>query len=422
MRVNGKQVASKDDVEKAIIKLLEHPMTRAQLATALKRNPSTLWRDYLNPMVAKGVIEKQGDYYKRKGAVERVVEKEHFDDIIKKSGFAQLPLLADYVSHMRSLRAGIPFIAKAYKMCTGKIVPTFKCRPEHWTRETTTQFLQAYREHRKTDRIDGNLRQMIRYWHDYVLHDPITDAEKSLWGVDGKKDNAGAHAYVKLTDSQIHALADYYLNKGDLETAAWVCFEIETFARPKMAFKAPMGAFKPVERTIKLAHVDGFDEPIYDASFIQMLQVLNMVLPAGRVRVETVHDEIFEGQIYEAKTDHTWPKFIVDPKAVKVVREWLQTRKDKATIFGSGETFEQFMDRLSPILKQGYDEVNATDRYFTQRPLYALRHIGAHLWLRRTAYNYAAVAEMGWEDITTLKKYYGGFDRAQLDKQLMRRW
>ncbi len=45
--------------------------------------------------------------------------------------------------------------------------------------------------------------------------------------------------------------------------------------------------------------------------------------------------EIFEGKLYESKTNVTWPKEIRSPIAVSTIKSWLDTRKGKVTIFGN---------------------------------------------------------------------------------------
>jgi integrase len=72
-----------------------------------------------------------------------------------------------------------------------------------------------------------------------------------------------------------------------------------------------------------------------------------------------------------------------------------------------------FAARINLALKEGYRGIGLTHPYFYKRPSYALRHCGAHLWLMRTGYNYDAVASMGWEDINTLRLYYGKYDHTK---------
>ena len=43
---------------------------------------------------------------------------------------------------------------------------------------------------------------------------------------------------------------------------------------------------------------------------------------------------------------------------------------------------------------------------YTNRPIYAIRHSAAIMWMRRTAFNLELVAKMGWEDTKTLSKFY----------------
>ncbi len=95
--------------------------------------------------------------------------------------------------------------------------------------------------------------------------------------------------------------------------------------------------------------------------------------------------------------------------AVSTIKKWFAARKDR--MFGNDDkTFAQFSSRVIAALKDGYRAVGLTHPYFYKRAMYARRHCGAHLWLVRTGYNYDAVASMGWEDINTLRLFYGRYD------------
>lgn len=432
---SGKKAAGKEDIEKDILKLLERPQTSGMLAAALHRSsPDTLRRMYLVPMLKKGTIEKQGDYYKRAGVAEVQVAREHFDDLVKKSAFAQLPIMASLVQHCKTLNHGegnTAWVDRIRKVCLGKKVPTFKCRPEHWTVETTPQFIQQWRDFENKDRLPGQLRQTIRYLHEYVLKKPITDEQKKLWGLDGKKDNSGIYNNVKLSAAQMRALIDYFLAKGDLETAAFVAYSIETFGRSEAVFLARTGTMSLVHRKREYVLVAGSDKKNFDPIAVEQFRIIAALHPT-LAQIKVQEDDIYDGTLKEFKTTHApWPKKIIDKHAVKTFAEHEATRKGKATYFGrDGEKFREFNVRMSITLRAAYRELGmlvspepqygTPEFYFNMRPTYVFRHIGAHLWLGRLGGSYEALSEMGWEDPGIPKKYYAGYNAHLLDERIAR--
>jgi len=170
------------------------------------------------------------------------------------------------------------------------------------------------------------------------------------------------------------------------------------------------------------------------------------------VSFETKYDE-FEGEsveydfvkgFHESKTEKKsksdWDKFIIHPKVRDVLQEVGKERKGKTLVELSGTnkmkpSVEAELE-LNRICKEFYiskgilDEtarlprlVNrapnpdrtfyslGTEAYFyDNRGAYVLRHTGAHVWCRRTKYDYGFVSELGWGDMNTLKQCYAGMD------------
>ena len=58
-------------------------------------------------------------------------------------------------------------------------------------------------------------------------------------------------------------------------------------------------------------------------------------------------------------------------------------------------------------MHQKWSYPKGTDEwYWANKPVYVLRHSGAHAAMRRTASNATLVASMGWDDVNTLLKVY----------------
>ncbi|AIF85415.1 hypothetical protein NTE_03387 [Candidatus Nitrososphaera evergladensis SR1] len=469
---SGKRVADKGEIERRIVQLLEKPKTTGELAALMNRSsPKSFYRDYIKPMFERGLIEKDGDYWKRKGAAEETVRRERFEDLTDEA-FGKLPCMQRLVKKMSEIERGDDFYGRIRRICTGQYIKGFKCHPEAWvaadnkdasTNAVTQTFVDAYKAEKGTTRLDSMTRQAVRYFYSYVIGREMTDAEKTEYGLDGKKDRIGMHNDVKLTDEQIDAGLDFFINKEENEEmAAYWAFAIETFGRPNRVFNADPDKFTFAKRKITKAIIEGFDEPIYEPKLVQFFRGLALVLP-GKVRIETVESEIMTGELYESKTDRTWKKFALHPKSVAIIKAWVEQRRraHRNTMFGDdGESYDEFALRINHELRKVYLHLGlikpvcgcgkafannddylehgrhknrgktgcpqwkkkAKTSYWEDRPSYTLRHCGAHLWLRRTGYNYGAVAAMGWEDLSTLRTWYGAFDMTQLEANLMREW
>lgn len=415
LKVGSESFDTPDQVKAKILAIIaKAPATPGYLQKNSNYSQPQIWR-YCNTLAKEGKIAKQGEYWTVTGTTHQEVARERIEDLVDKSKFMQLPELSDYILHAKNMNEGSRFLSKLRGICTGKVVPGFKVHPANWTAETTLAFIKAWRQFTGKERMTFELRQLIRYVHQYILHQPITDTQKEQWGLDGKIDVKGVYAHIKMSDDQIEAFGQFFMDMGELETAAYVRGGIEIFARPQRWFSAELAKFEVIEKSQTLAHVEGFDAPVKDPQ----MQVLLRLQSGLKVTFETKTNRILTGQVYESKTDKTWTKFIKAPGAVKIVQEYMKTRKGKVHFFAGAESWPHFMERMSVNIRAGFKEMGITEKYCMTKPLYTMRHFGAHLWLKRTGYNYGAVAEMGWEDLQTLRKWYGAFDHAQLDRYLV---
>ncbi len=408
------------EAKQSIFELIDRrPLRPKDLQRLTGYSSVHVWR-YCKVLEKAGKIEKQGLYWKKRGAPEDLIARQRIEDLVDDSYFLQLPILEDFIRHCRGFSGGLGFLSKFRSICTGKVVPGFKCHPNNWTAETTKQFILAYQDLKNETRLSYNLRQLLRYVHEYVLHKSISEADKERLGLDGACDRTGLYNHVHLTEPQIASLGKFYLDKGDLEAAAYVRGGIEVFGRPKAWYLAEIAKFEPVEKQVALAHVDGFDQPITDPKMHMLLRLLSATSPNLKVSFEYFKQTQIHGRLFEGKTAVTWPKRIRDPEAVKIVLEYMKQHNMKPYFFRTeGESWSKFRDRMTKTLREGYRDIEIKDEYFYRKPLYTLRHCGAHLWLRRTGYNYGLVAAMGWENVQILKKWYGGFDESELDRQVL---
>jgi biotin operon repressor len=129
-------------------------------------------------------------------------------------------------------------------------------------------------------------------------------------------------------------------------------------------------------------------------------------------RIE-VHDTYISAIMYESKTETDWEKFIMRPQVQAEIKIRIEQRKaqGKRFLFIDNEGFStKYYQELCNKLRFIYGRLGVLEQepYFDNKPVHALRHIGAHYWLGLTNYNYALVAEIGgWKTIDILKDCYG---------------
>lgn len=415
LRVRGKKVSSTDDVKNWIYDIIAAaPKTPKQIQAETNFSSMHVWR-YCQQLLKEERIEKDGHIYKKRGLGDYQVKLERINQLTKQ-GFSQIPTMQPMIANMKRPDLKSDGASGAYaqfrSICLGKTVPLFRCHPEDWhVHDTLAVFREEYFKYKNTDRLPYHIRYTLRTFYQLCLKYPLSEMEALQLGIDGSKDETGKYADCKFIDNQFEDLMNYFLNKNDLEMAAYVAVATETFGRPNRVFLARTSDFHIVREKMARTKASWDSDWIYDDRLVadRRMQVeLNPVLK-DRIVIETMDLEIYEGRLYESKTNMTWPKEIRNPLAVSIIKKWLESRKDR--MFGNdGETFSKFLKRIVAKLREGYHAIGLTHPYFCKRPAYALRHCGAHLWLVRTGYNYDAVASMGWEDINTLRLYYGKYD------------
>lgn len=418
LRVRGKKVDSTEDVKNWIYDIIAaSPKTPKQIQKETNFSAMHVWR-YCQQLLKEGRIEKDGHIYKKKGLGDYQIRLERVNQLTKQ-GFSQISIIQPMIENMKrpdlKSEGARTYYSEFRSICLGKVLPTFKCHPEDWhAHQTTIAFRDEYFKYKNTNRLPRHVRITLRTFYQLCLKYPLSEMEALQLGIDGSKDEAGKYADCKFHDNEFEDLMNYFLNKNELEMAAYVAFATETFGRPNRVFLAKTADFRLAREKISRAKATWDSDWSYDERLITDRRMQMELYPAlkEKIAIETMDLEIFEGKLYESKTNVTWPKEIRNPLAVSTVKKWLAGRKDR--MFGNDkETFRQFLYHAAAALRKAYKDIGLTHSYFYKRPAYALRHCGAHLWLARTGYNYDAVASMGWEDINTLRLFYGKYDQTR---------
>lgn len=420
LRARGRKVPSTEQVKQWIYELIaESPKTTKHLQLETGFSGMHVWR-YTRELLKEGLIEKDGHFFKKKGLGELQLRLKKVDELSEES-FSKIRIVQPLIESMKRPDLRSTFAQTNYaqlrSICIGITVPSFKCHPKNWHHpETTIAFRNEYFKFKNTNRLPRHIRVAIRAFYQLCLNHPLTEMEASQLGIDGGNDEVGKHADCKFYGNEFEDLINHFLKRNNLEMAAYVAFATETFGRPERVWQAKIQDFRLVKEKKTRTKATWDSDWSYDEKLIADRRMQLELIPALKEKmvIEDVELEVFEGKLHESKTNVTWSKEIRNPHAVSAIKTWFSSRIGFDRIFANdNESFNLFSRRINRTLKEAYRAIGLSHPYFYIRPSYALRHCGAHLWLTRTGYNYDAVASMGWEDINTLRLFYGKYDPAQ---------
>lgn len=122
---------------------------------------------------------------------------------------------------------------------------------------------------------------------------------------------------------------------------------------------------------------------------------------------------VAEFEVYEGKTESTWPKQAFDPRVVALLRHEVFSRPPDHFLLGNGEPPKQ--SDLADALHEAYAAVGIDVKsdgnqrlinYWKDKPIHAMRHTTAHMWTRRSGGNAALVAKQGWKTTDIVSQVY----------------
>jgi len=255
------------------------------------------------------------------------------------------------------------------RICYGEILEEFKCHPDRFDLEKAKEFILAYTKKFGKEKVNKYYRMAIRH---FLMSKGIA-IQKGMGkaaGLSVEKEHFGDYAHIKLSDEEIEKAREHL--KNDLESLLFFDLSIESGARATALIECEVS---------KIEKQNGF-----------------MTL-----------------QIYESKTKKTWTKYLMVKKYqhAKETKEELETyiaqHPQRKRLFIENDMGSQiFARKIATKLEEAYQHLGKTDKYFYMKPIHTLRHIVAHLWLRRTKYDYGLVSIIGgWDDVQTLIKCYG---------------
>lgn len=245
-------------------------------------------------------------------------------------------------------------------------VEEYTCNPEKFDLTEAQRFIDAYLKKFNATAAPKIAIMAIRSFL-ASRGQAIPRGFGAQYGLSGEKIGYGKHKFIRLDDDQIETVRAAL--KDDLEALTFFDWGIESLSRASTLAKTT-NSFKEINGTVQA----------------------------------TAH---------ETKTDYTFPKYLLlNIPHCQETWEGIQRYMRGAYLFFDHEPkpteIREFLRRMSPKLKAAYHAAGVTEEYAYRKPFHFLRHTGAHLWLMRTNYDYGLVAELGWEDINTLRDCYGG--------------
>lgn len=307
-----------------------------------------------------------------------------FADIIAKAKEApppervpvrQSPEFKKWAEKIRLSRhfSALHHLAPMEKILTGKVIPEFTCSPANFTLAKAQEYVRLWQaKHPDKEMLPWDQRSALRGFLQVAKEISIPRGFGVYYGLSGEKPSIGLYAHIHMTREEIELGREPLLDMG--KPLLLYDLGIEFFARTTPLLTLKKDQFRFTE--------------------------------AG---VET--------SVWEEKTDVAYPKYLLlnyphARETAEELKEALLADPEEPYLFLKGKTVHSMSVRNAisehgESLRRAYKAAGKTDSYFYRKPFYSLRHIGAQLWLERTDWDYALVAEMGWKDISTLRTWYG---------------
>lgn len=381
-------------MQKIIALLTERPCTTLELAAAIKSS-KTLTLQYLGQIQAMKLIERiEKSFYWKKANHIYAFDLNSLDiTAIPHVMFREIPIIKPWFNYSKGSSARLQYVNTFEAICYGEVADNFKINPVKWQHPQTTElFYQKYKEENGTEYPDY-ITKALRAFLAFCLRIQFNAYDKTLalYGLKTKTAE-GKYRFVKFTDDELSTIINWLGSEKGKDIAAKSNLEYDRF-KAHFAFA-----------------LEGFPRP--SPCFVIETEKVQKYQDGGG-------NLILNWAQYETKTNKHYAKFMLNNTLVSWAVQWLEKRRqlNYRYLFVDDDTYElkpnstlELAPTRRPFIeayKALFSELGKTG-YFLQDTLYVLRHCGVHLWLERTGYNYDWIAEMGWEDVQTLHKYYGG--------------
>jgi hypothetical protein len=349
--------------------------------------------------------------------------------------------MQNWIKHASTTKAGIRDINRFKKLCLGDFTPHFKIHPDNWRHpETTEKLVMILRQHYGKTELDANIRGIIRRFLKFGMKLQITQSDAKTLGIKGDKDNMGAHAYASFESGQYEAGKKFALKHfGQL---FYLKFGVKfwTFVRPSTLYIIKLDQLVFYDREIEYLNLNG-EKIVLTVTVDGQKTITNKALHDMALDSDSEKYTILKytdrachiKDVMEYKTNTAYPKYVYDNEIVLELEKYVTDRIKK------GFKYLFWDDNSAVFTKDNYDKIVTTvrktdnwkfkrtflgigckDPIFSSDSNYAMRHVGVQHWLDLTDYDYGFVAEMGWEDMATLRIWYGRRIRKSFEKKVAR--
>ena len=381
------------------------PKNRQEIAKLINRSEQWVW-ELWQMLVREGKLQKDPTTGRLLRS-EQDRKQVQYAEMIK-SEFLQIPSVQKWFNDLMTAgKNGQPAAAINYIIQSFNVVcNTLDAHPNAFLQDidTSVVLLKEFERRFKTGEVryahqlnkngktDFSIKEITSYvssTRNFMIRNGIAIPRGITGIMSGKKKRFGAYANVKLTDREF-------------------------------------------ERGLKFMHGYGFEElfGVMHEVFPRTKTGITMVnkFEIKPIDAKGVHGEYAIMPLYESKTDRAFDKMAIHPKVIEIIKRVKHGATFCTNDVGNNARVIALESELASALSDyyvslgkidgaHYDENNGmhqkwsypkgTDEwYWANKPVYVLRHSGAHAAMRRTASNATLVASMGWDDVNTLLKVY----------------
>ncbi len=393
-RLYGK-IASEDDIAREIARLLLGdpkrgimPKSTKEIMQTMIYNSRTTFYSYRNLAIKNGYLALDKN---DKPILPAKAPQAEFKEFTKDFDLTDTPLGKEWVENMFTRKGGKPIkLWKTRLRNFANFCNTLEINPEAMLVDLPTSdkyaqaFLKLYGEGKakinyKKDPAESNI-QLVAYTYSQSYRDFMNfhglPYPKGYGGVSSQKViGHGKYADVKLSDSEIAEAKKYLIGKYG------ICSDEFRFFMMGVESCGRHGAVFGMKLDYEVSEVEGKKTYIF--------------------------------KVFESKTEHIkggmMDKYVTDID--------LQTSIDDLKKKGINRLNEEELtkNKLEKKIKTALLDLyeflgksTANDGYFVKHWFHVLRHVGAHVWLRRTEYNHSIVALVGgWKIVQELIDSYG---------------
>lgn len=431
LMLDGQKV-TKEAIEQKIIQELKinRKLRVQELAEKLQRDRSALYRQYIVPLLERGIIRKveNSQYYTL--AEDKITKSEIKQELYDKTEVYQTELFKTWGSKITA-KDGESERKRFAKICLGLVNPKFKINPDAITKENWKDIVIAMRDAileatNKPKFPDGRLtwedKQTIRHGIMFGLSLQISRAEGLQLGIDGNKDEARS-ATLHIKPEQIENCKKIIKEEYSPELMALFGLKLWTGTRPSGIYIIPTEAPQFYDR--KVEYLELQEKKFTNPEVLEFFKLLALAIPqiAEKIQIKSYTHRACTLEVYEHKQKKYYRKYIYDEELVNALEKYQKQRlfqKKKYLFWDDNETQFTFhnYDKITAELRQEHNEIfknilsrvgfkksDFGTRYF--RANYGFRHFAIQIWLMATDYDYDLVAESFHETAETLKKWYG---------------